>query len=447
MTGYDCGEIQQIRVIDDGTDFELYNPVWDDYTTANSARVYELHFLDNIVVDGITILRGGVDNSYGIGFRLVRNSIVQNCEIYAADGRGIEFNEVLYSTIHNNYIIDTNKDQLGYSIFIINASQFNHITGNFIKRCRRAVSFGGTNIPAGLPRFHIVEGNFFTGSAERTTPFLATHVLCEYVQIINNTFIGDGVRGGMSIESYHTLISGNWFKNCTTGITLHDGAFNAIVEENTIFGGNIGIWIRAGANNEERHLSISDNYITSVAGIQFQRYDGSNTTFKEVYIKDNIVNAGTYFMRGDAATTTLEDCQISGNITFGKPNLHMGDSVTPRAWVTDVIEVSIVKFDSVYAIGNSGATETIDWLNGAYQSITLDEACAISFSNEYVGTLHLEVTYGGTFALTFDGGVTLLEEGGVEIVTTDDTGVDILIFQNWGTADEYVMGALLDVQD
>ena len=112
----------------------------------------------------------------------------------------------------------------------------------------------------------------------------------------------------------------------------------------------------------------------------------------------------------------------------------------------DIYEVKTVQFNGVYAIGNSGLTETIDWLNGEYQSITLDEACVISFSNEFVGTLNLIVTYGGSYALTFTG-MTLLEEGGVEIVTTDAAGVDVLMFKNWGTADTYVMGAMLDVKD
>jgi len=113
----------------------------------------------------------------------------------------------------------------------------------------------------------------------------------------------------------------------------------------------------------------------------------------------------------------------------------------------DIYEVKTVQFNDVYAIGNSGSTETIDWLNGEYQSITIDEACVISFSNEFVGTLNLLVTYGGSFALTFDGGITLLEEGGEEIVTTDASGVDLLIFKNFGVADTYIMGALLDVKD
>lgn len=112
----------------------------------------------------------------------------------------------------------------------------------------------------------------------------------------------------------------------------------------------------------------------------------------------------------------------------------------------DIYEVKTVQFNGVYAIGNSGSTETVDWLNGEYQSITIDEACVISFSNEFVGTLNLYVTYGGSYALTFTG-MTLLEEGGVEIVTTDAAGTDWLIFKNAGVADTYVMGALLDVKD
>lgn len=127
----------------------------------------------------------------------------------------------------------------------------------------------------------------------------------------------------------------------------------------------------------------------------------------------------------------------AGNVVIKSLDLNNGRAT----------EVKTIEFNGVYAIGNSGATETVDWQNGAYQSITLDEACVISFSNEYVGTLNLEVTYAGSFALTFDGGITLLEEGGVEIVTTDASGVDVLMFKNWGTADTYVMGALLDVKD
>ena len=157
-----------------------------------------------------------------------------------------------------------------------------------------------------------------------------------------------------------------------------------------------------------------------------------------------------------AKATILETARTIGGVSFnGSANIGINllADETPELYTDldcndkDLTEVKTVQFEGVHAIGNSGSTETVDWQNGAYQSITIDEACVISFSNEYVGTLNLRVTYGGSFALTFDGGITLLEEGGVEIVTTDASGVDLLIFKNWGTADTYDMGALLDLKD
>ena len=160
-----------------------------------------------------------------------------------------------------------------------------------------------------------------------------------------------------------------------------------------------------------------------------------------------IDNAGNIKM-GDGAWTNYVNVTAAGVLTF-----EGTATITPKLGGDqdcnnlDLTEVKTVQFNGVYAIGNSGSTETVDWQNGAYQSITIDEACVISFSNEYVGTLNLVVTYGGSFALTFNGADTFLEEGGTEIVTTDAVGTDILIFKNLGVADTYVMGALIDVKD
>ena len=182
------------------------------------------------------------------------------------------------------------------------------------------------------------------------------------------------------------------------------------------------IILRLGASDDSTSISIKDFANAEVASID----DGGSANFTDLTLD-----------------TDLADAEISDTLTASI--LAAGADADMNN--LDIVEAKTVQFNGVYAIGNSGATETVDWQNGAYQSITIDEACVISFSNEYVGTLNLYVTYGGSFALTFDGGVTLLEEGGVEIVTTDASGVDLLLFKNFGTADTYVMGALLDVKD
>jgi len=179
-----------------------------------------------------------------------------------------------------------------------------------------------------------------------------------------------------------------------------------------------------GASDDSTSISIKDFANAEVASID----DGGSANFTDLTLD-----------------TDLADSEVSDTLTASVLKGTLGSTLDCND--QHITGAETVQFEGVYAIGNSGATETVDWDNGAYQSITIDEACVISFSNEYVGTLHLIVTYGGSFALTFDGGVTLLEEGGTEIETTDAAGVDLLIFKNFGTADTYVMGALLDVKD
>ena len=183
-----------------------------------------------------------------------------------------------------------------------------------------------------------------------------------------------------------------------------------------------GIRLRLGAADASTKITIKDYADVEVASID----DDGKADFTSLTLD-----------------TALADAEVSDTLTASI--LAAGADADMNN--LDIVEVKTVQFNGVYAIGNSGSTETIDWQNGAYQSITIDEACVISFSNEYVGTLNLIVTYGGSFALTFDVGVTLLEEGGVEIVTTDAAGSDLLIFKNLGVADTYVMGGLLDYKD
>jgi len=172
--------------------------------------------------------------------------------------------------------------------------------------------------------------------------------------------------------------------------------------------------------------------LSLLIGTDVEAHDTTLTDIADGTIAENLVNTANPWADNEVSDT------LTASILAATADADLNN--------LDIVEVKTVQFNGVYAIGNSGSTETVDWQNGAYQSITIDEACVISFSNEYVGTLNLRVTYGGSYALTFSG-MTLLEEGGTEIVTTDAAGVDVLIFKNWGTADTYDMGALLDIKD
>jgi len=111
-------------------------------------------------------------------------------------------------------------------------------------------------------------------------------------------------------------------------------------------------------------------------------------------------------------------------------------------------EVRTVEFNGLYDNGNSGATPTIDWQNGNYQKIAISENALLSFSNVFVGTITLVINYSGDYTVGFNAGYTILEESGVEVSFTETNGaMDILKVMYLGTANNYVVGLMVDVKD
>ena len=111
-------------------------------------------------------------------------------------------------------------------------------------------------------------------------------------------------------------------------------------------------------------------------------------------------------------------------------------------------EVKTIEFNGLYDNGNSGATPTIDWQNGNYQKIAVSENTLFTFSNAFIGTITLQITYSGAYTAGFNAGYTILEEGGIEISFTETlNAVDILKVMYLGTANNYVVGLMADVKD
>jgi hypothetical protein len=81
------------------------------------------------------------------------------------------------------------------------------------------------------------------------------------------------------------------------------------------------------------------------------------------------------------------------------------------------------------AVGNTGATRTLDLSVANFFSATLDQACTFTFSNPPAsgdfGTFVLELTNGGAFAITYPASVDFV--GGVAPTLTA-SGVDQLVF-------------------
>ena len=148
------------------------------------------------------------------------------------------------------------------------------------------------------------------------------------------------------------------------------------------------------------------------------------------------VNAGA---NGYDWTLFLEDLIDDTTPEYGGPMDHNNQRDT---------EVKSVEFNALYDNGNSGATPTINWQNGNYQKIAVSENTLFTFSNAFIGTITLQITFSGAYTAGFNAGYTILEEGGIEISFTETlNAVDILKVMYLGTANNYVVGVMLDVKD
>jgi len=176
-----------------------------------------------------------------------------------------------------------------------------------------------------------------------------------------------------------------------------------------------------------------------------------NTADKRLYSKDsggNVVEIGTnpteiqvdnININGNSITSTNTDGNITldpdgtGTIELSGPVL-ISDNLVTRATLKDyAIEGS--------AVGNTGATRTLDLNDANFFSATLDQACTFTFSDPPAsgdfGAFVLELTNGGAFAITWPASVdwpggtapTLTASGKDQLVfTTRDAGTTWLGF-------------------
>ena len=132
-------------------------------------------------------------------------------------------------------------------------------------------------------------------------------------------------------------------------------------------------------------------------------------------------------INGNSITSTNTDGNITldpngtGTIELSGPVL-VSDNLVTRATLKDyAIEGS--------AVGNTGATRTLDFNDANFFSATLDQACTFTFSDPPAsgdfGAFVLELTNGGAFAITWPASV---DWPGGTAPTLTASGVDQLVF-------------------
>jgi hypothetical protein len=128
----------------------------------------------------------------------------------------------------------------------------------------------------------------------------------------------------------------------------------------------------------------------------------------------------------------LTDETGTGVAVFGTNPTLTGVTLAGEAACADnLVTRAILKDYAIEgsAVGNTGATRTLDLSVANFFSATLDQACTFTFSNPPAsgdfGTFVLELTNGGAFAITYPASVDFV--GGVAPTLTA-SGVDQLVF-------------------
>lgn len=144
---------EYVRVVSKSSpSITIYGMVRDEYTTANTARLYRVNFVENCGISNLTIRQQAALNTRPglvtplVSFQMCRNAYVVNCEICENDGPGITDFHSVATHIEDNYIHDLTDNQpqnrLGYGILIGGCSEHTVVGGNTCDRMRHAIDAG-----------------------------------------------------------------------------------------------------------------------------------------------------------------------------------------------------------------------------------------------------------------------------------------------------------------
>jgi hypothetical protein len=139
------------------------------------------------------------------------------------------------------------------------------------------------------------------------------------------------------------------------------------------------------------------------------------TTLSGIITPSNVLTAS------NTQTVTNKTIAFADNTLTNVVSTNTAQTITQKNLQDYSIEGS--------AIGNTGATRTIDLEVANFFSATLDQACAFTFSNPPAsgdfGAFVLELTNGGAFVITFPASV---DWPGGTAPTLTTSGVDQLVF-------------------
>lgn len=306
------GEIVRVSSVS-GSDITLYDPLADDYATADDAQFEKITFVEQVRVEKVHII-GPTDDTLtikGIVATLVRDLDVQGCTFTRTHHSGISLENVVGARVEGCYFDRITESGLAYGVAVLWACQDISITACASNRLRHLVTIGGGSSKAGIARRVAVTG--CTASQCMDAGF-DCHPAGEDISFVGNHVFGSDMTG-ITFQGSRGVIANNTIRDTVShGILLQPltiKAHDVVVGGNTIKdAGGRGILIDTDASYTSFHgFVIGNNSIqtTTSSGIEV---DGTGATITGLVISGNIIRgAGSHVI-------TIRNCDyasVSGN--------------------------------------------------------------------------------------------------------------------------------------
>lgn len=328
------GEIVRVQYLTDSS-IIVDRAILREYSVSNGAAYSKVNFIENVTIEGFTIIGDTTNNDYmrGLYFRKGRSIVIKNCTFKNIHHTAIVFYDMIDSKILNCHFEDIKDNGNGYGI-TLNASCENILVANNTSRnVKRLLASGGAPPLYGAPINVLVTGNI----ADSRGGAIDTHGGTINFSVTNNIItseynVSPETRTAITIRGGSFNVTGNTIHNTArygntssdaiaiTNTTLNP--WGGIISNNYIYGGaedsavlGTGILIyplKLNSENEDG-VSVMNNHIYNMGIGVYIEPDSTYKTANYSVINNDIVGFDVFGVR----STRSDKVNISNNTLVG----------------------------------------------------------------------------------------------------------------------------------
>lgn len=225
------GEVVRVKTIDSATQLTLWGAVRDSYTTAASASLQTLTFIEGLGLADLTISNPSPDTTTAgfVWWTAVRNFSIDNVAMEGCDGSGIRLAYCIDGIVDRSGFrdfTDNNGDSRnGYGVELQLATENVVVSNCTFRRLRHGVTTGVSSGTRGVPRSILVTGCI---AEECTTAAFDTHPHASDITY-SNCKAHNCLANGFQVRGQDCKIIGCDTDYCNAGVYVGTEAAGTVI--------------------------------------------------------------------------------------------------------------------------------------------------------------------------------------------------------------------------